>query len=72
VGVVVWTAVSKAENLGGSALVTLCALDEGTRRRLGHVGDYEELRRRAARMRVQLREGPEGLALREFGGEDVK
>ena len=72
VGIVVWTAVSKAENLGGSALVTLCALDEGTRRRLGHVGDYEELRRRAARMRVQLREGPEGLALREFGGEDVK
>ncbi|KAK0654814.1 hypothetical protein B0T16DRAFT_395715 [Cercophora newfieldiana] len=72
VGIIWWTSFTKARNLGGSALATLCALDEATRQRLGHIGDYEELRRRAARIEVRLAEGPEGLALREFSEGDIK
>jgi len=32
--------------------------------------DYEELRRRAARIQVKLTERPEGLALREYWGDE--
>jgi hypothetical protein len=71
-GIIGWTAFTKARNLGGSALATLCALDEPTRQRLGHIGDYEELRRRAARVQVRLAEGPDGLALREYSDDEVK
>ena len=66
VAIIAWTSFTKAETLGGSALATLCALDEPTRQSLGHVGEYNELRKRAARMHVKLVEGPEGLMLREF------
>lgn len=71
-GVIGWAAFTKANTLGGSALATLCALDEGTRQSLGHVGDYEELRRRATRVKMHLAEGPEGLALREYSEESGK
>jgi len=68
-GIIAWTKFSKAETLGGSSLATLCALDEPTRQRLGSLGDYEELQRRASKVMVRLSEGSEGLlALREGGG----
>ncbi|KAK5652179.1 hypothetical protein OQA88_10822 [Cercophora sp. LCS_1] len=70
VGVIGWTAFTRAETLGGSALATLCALDEGTRQTLGQLGDYEELRRRAQRIRMQLVGGPEGLVLKEYGDDE--
>ncbi|KAK0633884.1 hypothetical protein B0T14DRAFT_491972 [Immersiella caudata] len=71
-GIIGWTAFTKAQNLGGSSLATLCALDEPTRQGLGHVGDYDELRRRAARVHVRLAEGPDGLALRECFNDEAK
>ncbi|KAK3356527.1 hypothetical protein B0T25DRAFT_603008 [Lasiosphaeria hispida] len=65
-----WAAFTKVEMLGGSALATLCALDEPTKQSLGHIGDYEEIRRRAARIHIRLTEGPEGLALRSYTDND--
>lgn len=62
--VVSWTAISKAGCLKTSTLAALCALDEPTRRSLGHIGDYEQLRQRAASVSIQLVKGPDGLALR--------
>ena len=72
IAIIAWTFFTKTEMLGGSALATLCALDEPTRQSLGHVGEYNELRRRAARMHIKLVEGPEGLMLREFDKPRMK
>jgi len=57
-------ATTRACLLRGSTLATLCALDEPTRKSLGHIGDYENLRRRGTTVRVRLVDGPDdGLAL---------
>ena len=57
-------ATTRAGLLRGSTLATLCALDEPARKSLGHIGNYEDLRRRGAAVRVRLVEGPDdGLAL---------
>ena len=62
--IIAWTASVRAEPLRVSTLATLCALDEPTRGRLGHLGEYDEVRRRAEGLRVMLIDGPNGLNLR--------
>jgi hypothetical protein len=43
-----------------STLATLCALDEPTRQKLGHIGDYEGIRQRAEELQVMLVDGQTG------------
>jgi len=64
VAVISWAATTKAGPLRGSTIATLCALDEPTRQSLGHIGNYEDLRRRGVAIQVKLVDGPDGLALR--------
>lgn len=70
IAVITWTAMRRAEVLGSSTLATLCALDEPTRKSLGHVGDFHDLTQRAERVRVKLVNGSDGLALRRMTDDD--
>jgi hypothetical protein len=62
--IITWTASVGAEPLRVSTFATLCALDEPTRQRLGHLGEYDEVCRRAEGLSVMLIDGPNGLTLR--------
>lgn len=62
--IITWTMSTKSEALRVSTLATLCALDEPTRQKLGHIGEHEEIRRRAAELEVMLVDRGDGVALR--------
>ncbi|KAK1757077.1 hypothetical protein QBC47DRAFT_459729 [Echria macrotheca] len=64
IAIVSYTTASGAQPLKSSTLAILCALDDKTRSSLGHIGDYEELRRNAANTEIILEDGPTGLALK--------
>ena len=66
--IIVWTMSTKAGPLRVSTLATLCALDEPTRRKLGHIGEYEKIQQRAEELQIMLVDGPDGLALKNVPG----
>jgi hypothetical protein len=47
----------------GSSLATMCALDDETRRHVGWIYDFEDMKERAEHTNVKLETAPSGAAL---------